>query len=149
MRPATPEGRLLDPKALLAPKAQAAVDGFTSSGWKPGPGGNASALGAAPSPAAAGAARQAVTPQDAARAAAPQMPTPADASRAVPHAGERAGGMVRMDPTSTGGAGATQVHAPITIHAANQSPQEMGSHLQRHIGEAWNFRSHDLEPELT
>nr|WP_321182328.1 hypothetical protein [Methylobacterium sp. Leaf122] len=52
-------------------------------------------------------------------------------------------------PGAGGGAGGPQVVVNNVIHAGNQNPQELAGHVQRHITEAWNYRSHDLEPELT
>lgn len=48
-----------------------------------------------------------------------------------------------------GGIGGTTVHAPVTINAGAQSPSDIANSLQRHVAEARNFRSHDMEPELT
>ena len=37
----------------------------------------------------------------------------------------------------------------IVINGANRPNAELAGDIQRHITENWNFRSHDLEPELT
>lgn len=37
----------------------------------------------------------------------------------------------------------------IVINADNQLLQEMAGQIQQHIIEAWAYRNHDLEPELT
>ncbi|MHC2021463.1 phage tail tape measure protein [Methylobacterium sp. CM6247] len=75
----------------------------------------------------------------AARPAPPMTPRPP-----APESGSssRGGGGV-----NGGGSNAPAVN--ITIHAGNQSPQEMASHLQRHVTEAWGNRAHDMEPEYT
>ena len=120
-------GALRDPKSLLS-AAPAATEGFRSSGWKRQDG----------SPALA-------------------TPTPAEAADKIPpikqlspwkkQGGEGAG--------QGGGAGSTSPSTGATIHVtnnisgANQSPQELAGAIQRHVTEAWNYRSHDLEPELT
>lgn len=57
----------------------------------------------------------------------------------------RPGGM--FDPN--GGAGVSGFHAPITINGANQSPEEIATAVQRRIQEAMNWRTHDVESELT
>lgn len=57
----------------------------------------------------------------------------------------RPGGM--FDPN--GGAGISGFHAPITINGANQSPEEIATAVQRRIQEAMNWRTHDVESELT
>ena len=48
----------------------------------------------------------------------------------------------------SGGIG-TVVHAPVTIHTALQLPHEIAGSFQRHVAEARNYRTHDMEPELT
>lgn len=53
-----------------------------------------------------------------------------------------------MTSASRAGAGAT-IHVTNHIHGAGENPQGLAAKVQRHIAEAWNYRSHDLEPELT
>lgn len=55
------------------------------------------------------------------------------------------GGM--FDPN--GGAGVPGFNAPITIQGGNQSPEEIANAVQRRIQEAMNWRTHDVESELT
>lgn len=123
-------GRLMDPKALLAPSAE------TVARWKSGPGGNAAALaGAAAAPTAEGLARDVAKP-------------PTSPSRGGPPGLDAGGTGFRPSGPSAGGGG-TGAPVSIVIHAGNQNPQELAGHVQRHVTEAWNYRSHDMEPELT
>lgn len=57
----------------------------------------------------------------------------------------RPGGM--FDPN--GGAGVSGFNAPITINGGSQSPEEIATAVQRRIQEAMNWRTHDVESELT
>lgn len=84
------------------------------------------------------------TPEDLAKEA---VPTP-------PHRPAELGG--RLPPLEDGGTGWKPAAAPsgATFHitnnvTGNRSPSETAGSVQRHIQEAWNFRAHDLEPELT
>lgn len=138
------KGGLIDPKRLLSaapvspgagPKAEDAMKGFTSTGWRK-----------------AGEIADQVAP------AVP--PTAADLAAKVPMPATRGGaGAPGLDPGGSGfkpgaggnaGAGGpTTVHIHQTIHGAGERPNELAGKVQRHITEAWNYRAHDLEPELT
>lgn len=89
-------------------------------------------------------------------AAAPP-PTPAEAASEVPsirqlqpwtrqggEAGGQGGGSGTSTPSTSGSITIHQV-----IHGAGENPQVLAGKIQRNITEAWNFRAHDLEPELT
>lgn len=107
----------------LSSGVPAADGGFTSDGWK-----------------------KAVTPSEAASAA-PAKPTASElAGSAKPMNGTPFGSSGGQ--TDIGGSGTT-IHAPVTINAGAQSPSDIANSLQRHVAEARNFRSHDMEPELT
>lgn len=131
-------GRFMDPKHLLgaANSAVASVNGtvaagrrangsrldgeFSSTGWKPGLGGNAAAFTGVPDS------------------------SPAQkAIQKVPMPPKRPGG---LGGGAGGGGGVTIMQH---IHGAGSSPEEVANLAQRKITEDWNHRSHDLEPELT
>lgn len=57
----------------------------------------------------------------------------------------KSGGM--FDPN--GGGGNSGFSAPITIHGGNQSAEEIANAVQRRIQEGMNWRTHDIESELT
>jgi hypothetical protein len=81
-----------------------------------------------------------------AKALAAQTPQSITSSIPTPTAPPtKPGGM--FDPNN--GAAGSGFHAPITINGANQSPEEIATAVQRRIQEAMNWRTHDVESELT
>ncbi|WP_187275091.1 phage tail tip lysozyme, partial [Methylobacterium sp. WL120] len=94
-------------------------DGMTSSGWK-----KAGSEGAA-----AG-----VPLGSPAERAAAGVPMPSAGS---PGAAGKAGGGGRGGPVN------------IHVNGAGENPEALANKVQRRVTEAWNHRSHDLEPELT
>lgn len=139
------KGALVDPKGLLMPKAtsQAGAEGtmkpFTSTGWKP------KAPGADAVPADPGFTSSGWKPASAADAV-KKLPMPEPKPALGSGQGDRAGMGPAGGSTMRGG---STVHVVNHINAGNQSPAEMAGHIERHISTAWNYRAHDLEPELT
>ncbi|MCK2056983.1 peptidoglycan DD-metalloendopeptidase family protein [Methylobacterium sp. 37f] len=125
------DGRFLDPKALLSAKVPAASPDQAADIVRPGQGFSA---------------RRAPSAEDLTSKVPAPIPRGRGAGGGVPGLDAGGTGFQKQD---AGGRSGPQVVVHNTIHAGNQSPQEMASHMQRHITEAWNFRSHDLEPELT
>ncbi|MGW9821392.1 TP901 family phage tail tape measure protein [Methylorubrum extorquens] len=137
IRPGQGFGPKPAPIAPTSPKAQEAVEGFKSSGWKPAAAGNGQA-------APAGMAAKPTVDNLLSKMPAPPKAMPGQ---------DAPGGKGRsyddgMTQAGRSGAGAT-ITVTNYITAGNQSPQEMAAQIQRHVQEAWNYRSHDLEPELT
>ncbi|TXM57560.1 hypothetical protein [Methylobacterium sp. WL120] len=78
---------------------------------------------------------------------APARPTPQGlADQARP--GLNAGG-TGFQKQGGGGRTGGDVHIHNTIHGAGENPEALAGKIQRHVTEAWSYRSHDLEPELT
>lgn len=50
---------------------------------------------------------------------------------------------------SGGGGNPGQVVNNITINGANRPNAELAGQVQEHVSNAWSFRAHDMEPELT
>lgn len=76
----------------------------------------------------------------------PARPQSGAGGRGGPPSIEQGGTGFRPGGGSGGGTGSP---VNITIHAGNQNPAELAGHVQRHVTEAWNYRSHDMEAELT
>lgn len=90
--------------------------------------------------------KQGLSASGAASTAAPR-PTAADLAGQADQS-PRPVRVIGADGKATGTGNTTTVHAPVTINGAQQSPQELAGHLQRHVAEFRGFRAHDMEPEL-
>lgn len=71
------------------------------------------------------------------------QPTPQSVTQGIPAAAGGGGGASRG-----GGQQGAAIHAPITINGAGQNAQQIAQEVQRHISDAMNWRTHDVESTL-
>ncbi len=75
-----------------------------------------------------------------------KVPPPVPAARAI-EAGEGTGSGQGRSPNGMGTGNTIHIHQ--TINGAGDSPEVLAGKIQRRISETRNYRSHDMEPELT